>query len=517
MKKAPVIHPFLFAIYPVLFLFAHNLGQVAFHQIALPLATTLGFATLLMLFSQLILRDYKKAGIAVSVFLVLFFSYGYAYDATAYWQICGVMFTRHRYLLPFWAALIASSIYPIIKARKNLDAATKILNVIASFLVAISLVNILIYELKISFDRHTAKRIKANLAMSEASSKEASFRPDIYYIVLDQYARADVLKEMYNFDNSEFLDYLSRKGFYIASKSTSNYSTTAHSLPSLLNMMYINDIVSNKAGRISQNWRAMYKLIQDYKVQSFLKSKGYKYVHVGTLWEPTTTNKNADMNINLYFIPEFSLMVYNTTIMFPIFIKLGIYNPDKEQWLRIQYEFDELAKIPDIKEPTFVFAHMFIPHGPCVFDKDGNFLTEDERGKMTREENYIGELIYLNKKVMPLIDKILSASEIPPIIVIQSDEGPYPPRYHVERYKFEWKDATEAELRQKIGILSAYYLPNVDKNVLYPTMTPVNTFRLIFNQYFHTDFPLLPDRNYVYKNESYIYTFIDVTDKINHK
>ncbi len=45
-------------------------------------------------------------------------------------------------------------------------------------------------------------------------------------------------------------------------------------------------------------------------------------------------------------------------------------------------------------------------------------------------------------------------------------------------------DLSIADLKQKFGILNAFYLPDVDNDILYPTITPVNTFRVVFNLYF---------------------------------
>jgi len=44
--------------------------------------------------------------------------------------------------------------------------------------------------------------------------------------------------------------------------------------------------------------------------------------------------------------------------------------------------------------------------------------------------------------------------------------------------------------------LIAYYFPNNGAGVLYPTITPVNTFRLVLNTYFGQDLTLLPDVSY---------------------
>jgi len=476
MKRPLILHPFLFAIFPILFLYAHNKGQVSFSQTLLPSAVVLGFALLLLLVSRLIFRDSKKAGVVVSIFLILFFSYGHVYNIIQGCQI-GILMGRHLYLLIVWAELFACGAYFITKTGRNLHSLTNILNVVGATVVVISVINIVPYELRTTSALHEIKRTK-ELEINAADLRNTNVLPDIYYVILDSYAASSTLKEAYGFDNSEFTDYLSGKGFYVAFESRANYLSSAQSLASSLNMEYLN-YPSKKMGEESNDRRPIYAMLQDYKVWRFLKSKGYRFVHFGSWWEPTRRNEYADLNLSYSPLPEFSWLLYETTMLFSIDWRLGI---DKRlgQWKRVPRKFDKLAEIPNIKEPTFVFAHMLIPHGPFVFDRNGNFLTEDEVRKRGRTVNYLEQLIFVNNKIEMLIDELLSSSEVPPIIILQSDTGPH------------------ALPRHKPRILNAYYLPNVDKSVLYPSITPVNSFRLIFNLYFDTNFELLPDESYTF-------------------
>jgi len=129
---------------------------------------------------------------------------------------------------------------------------------------------------------------------------------------------------------------------------------------------------------------------------------------------------------------------------------------------------------------------------------------------------YIEQLIFINKKLKWLIDKLLSKSKIPPIIILQADEGPFPLKYdfEIEENNFDWRKATDEELKEKMRILNAYYLPNVNKDILYPTITPVNTFRLIFNLYFKEKLELLPDESYAFVDGKHIYQFFNVTKRL---
>lgn len=117
---------------------------------------------------------------------------------------------------------------------------------------------------------------------------------------------------------------------------------------------------------------------------------------------------------------------------------------------------------------------------------------------------------------MSLIEKLLSHSKPSPIIILQADEGPIPKRYLDELLDFNWRHATEKEFRQKMGILNAYYLPGVNKDILYPSITPVNSFRVIFNLYFNTNIELLPDESYAFTDGRHIYKLFNVTDKVNY-
>jgi hypothetical protein len=182
------------------------------------------------------------------------------------------------------------------------------------------------------------------------------------------------------------------------------------------------------------------------------------------------------------------MILYKTTALYPVGAMLGIDSRSEKQ-KRIPYIFEKLAEVPNMKEPTFVFAHMQLPHPPYVFDRDGTFVTRGEVAKRDNKTNYVNQLMFTNGKMKELIDLLLSRSEVPPIIVVQADEGPYPPGFRLMH-------ATDGELQMKYGILNAYYLPGAEQNVLYPSITPVNTFRIIFNIYFNTDFELLPDKRY---------------------
>lgn len=512
MKRMNLLFPLLFATFPVLSLYFHNLEQISLSEILAPLATILAFTFFLLEVLRRVLKSRDKAAIVVTLFLFMTFSYGHFFSlAQSLLKTKNLLYADPKYTT-FWLVFFGSLSYLAISTKKKLETLTQILSIATVTLIALPLISITAYKVK---NKTTYEAVsKTENVPTVAGIQEASGLPDIYYIVFDRYGSNDTLKKVYAFDNSAFLKYLENRGFYVADESSANYLKTAHSLASTLNMEYIN-YLSQNLGEDSTNLLPLYSMLQENEVSKNLKARGYKFIHLGSWWYPTYRNKYADVNYNLHFLPEFAGVLFRTTTFYPLSVYLGIYDVRREQFERINFKFEKLSEIPELPEPTFTFAHMLIPHNPYVFDKDGSFISWDEVNKRSRKENFINQLIFTNKKIAKLVDKILSTSDSPPIIIIQADEGPFPERYLADEKAFNWETSSKEELKEKMGILNAYYLPDADTDgLLYKTMTPVNTFRVIFDKYFGLDFGTLPDKNFIFLDENHPYKFSEVTDKI---
>lgn len=521
MKKTFIIHPFLFAIFPILFLYSHNIGQlsmVSLSEILIPIVIILGFTAIAVLFFWLILKkDCKKAGIIVAIFLVLFFSYGRVYDPIKGLKIGNFIIGGHRYLLVVWLILFILGTYFTIRTKKDLRNFSNILNVIAIVLVLFSLVNIGFYKFK---TRDIQEDSSIVLQDGEAVIFESLTElPDIYYIILDGYAGESSLEEFYDYDNHEFINFLTEKGFYVASKSRCNYPWSYLSLASSLNMEYIN-YLSEDAGLKSDDRTVPCQMITTNKVWKFLHSKGYKFVHLNSSgWGPTDRNRNADISIRVNRFNEFNISLIQTTMLKP-FEKYIIADSAIQ---KVLYSFTNLSKVHQIEGPKYIFAHIMSPHPPFFFGASGELIPEAEY-KLSAywdKEKYLNQLIFVNSRLEILIEEILSKSKVPPIIILQGDHGARstlgdPRGDREDPANIGWLYPTAEMLRESTFILNAYYLPENGSDLLYDSITPVNTFRLIFNTYFDSDYELLEDK-YYYSPYWQPYKFFDVTEIKDYK
>ena len=473
------LHPFIFALYPILALLVFNLSEVSISAGYRSLFVSLSAAAILLLIFWLILNDWKRAALISTIILVLFYSYGHVYILLKGININGFYLFRHRTLIPIWMGLGLFSAWQAFRKHIDLSAVTYTLNAVGLFLLIFPLFQLAALSLQ-----NKVSRAEAEKSASALSLRVENEPPDIYYIILDGYGRSDVLKNEYGYDNSDFLNALRNLGFYVADCSQSNYAQTQLSLSSSLNFNYIDDLTDRFTSGTDDR-AGLDVLIKHSAVRESLEKAGYKTVAFATGFIATELT-DADYYLapqrSLGNLNEFEYLLIETT--FARLIQdtngLDVQNSGSELFReRTLFALDKLDKLSYIKEPKFVFVHLIVPHPPYVFGPTGGAISPKEAGTTRSEQeglHYRDQVTYISSRMMGIIPKIIANSTRPPIIVIQGDHGPTIPSGPQERMRN----------------LSVYYLPGVDAP-LYSTITPVNTFRMIFNTYFGQNLPFLDD------------------------
>jgi hypothetical protein len=516
MKKVWVIHPFLFALWPILFVYSQNLEHLSLSQIWTSVLVLLGFTLVFFFLLLVLLRNAMRAGLLLSLFLILFFSYGQAYRILWGGQGGESLTNRQSILMAAWAILYLAGTALLIRIKRGLEDITKIVNVVALVLVLTSAFNVGSYELRrksVSKNDIHANQVK----IEQTHPVQADMLPDVYYIILDGYARADVLADIYNYDNSGFLSFLREKGFFVASKSQSNYAHTALSLASSLNLTYL-DAQAAEIGLDSTDREPLGTLIKNSAVIQFLKEQGYSIVAFPTGYSITDLD-NAD----IYFgqtrsLNELEIGLLSSTPIPWLAANQSSSNPYASHAHRIRYTLDHLAETAQLPSPHFVFAHVLGPHPPFVLDEQGrdnfpegefnlgegsHFLETNTRAEYLA--GYTAQLTFITNRMESILDDLISQSSRPAIIIVQADHGP--------GSLLDWDHPENTYFRERLSILDAYLLPGTGAASLYDEITPVNTFRLIFNTYFGTDLQKLPDKSY-FSTWERPYQFIDVTDDV---
>lgn len=509
MSRLP-IHCFLIGVFPVLCAFSSLVGYLLPEELTIPLIVSVVLTTVILVVSYLLLKNWTLAGVVTSAIILLIFCFDFAaIMLTGLLAKTGGGVLDDRLLLVPYLILMAGLIAVLVRAKTNYKILTTVLNTIGSILVIghigyISYCNMMLAPI--------LKKLYAQQDADVQAMKldPSAGRPDIYYIILDAMGRHDTFKEFYEFDNSSFLSRLEAQGFVIPSRSRSNYPMTSLSLSSSLNMNYLNSL-QELLGKESTEYTVLYRIIQRNRVELALKRLGYSYINVSSGFSPTDYMGEADVNLGSRFGNIFFLAFVRTTLFGPLQRNFD-FLASLARSTRL-YPFENVQEIVKQQAPKFVFIHIVLPHPPFLFKEDGTTWELDRISFSDRFETtkYTKQAIFLQKKVLALIDE-LNKDGTEKIIIMQGDHGPYAEHSTVKEGSSEIP--TRDELRLRMSIFNAYKLPGVDKAKIYDSITPVNTFRLVFNEYFKTNLEILPDESY-YARDELPFDMKDVTSLVS--
>lgn len=501
-RQTIYLFPWLIPLFAILHYIGANLILIrAYESIMLGLVITM-IATMVYLAFIALLRDAASAAVLSGAFGIAFFSYGHLYadrDPPDDRFLLGIaipllvgsaILFRHR---PGIARPIA----------RTMNLASVILIVLAVYQIGQVLFTGRIQQEPDELYLRDFAGIEEEITEFRASAGPTSV-PDIYFIILDEYPRHASPE---SFDNSEFVEGLERRGFYVDPHARSNYTTSSWSISSTLNMTYTDDYIPY--AKTQERLYQIYNAAIDHNLGRIVTALGYKYVHVSSSWYLTESNPRADTVVS--FGPR-GRITFGSQVEDPCVIErvLSLSNrftdgflettaasrvwtsdprPQKHpctyHWSHPDQTLEAIEFIKssaEISGPKFVFAHLIKPHGPYSFDQHGNIspLPQgwDDEHDPTVPGAFYGQLIWLNGRLLEVIDEVLKGYDNPPIMVIMGDHG------------FERDDTSTIAN----DILAAYLLPNDGEDALYPGITSVNAFRAILNWYFDLDLEILRDR-----------------------
>jgi hypothetical protein len=518
MKRVFPIHPFLFGFFFVAAPLVNNIGDLE------PILAVRFFAiSLLVNVAGLLLYWYITRNINHSAFL-----------CTLVWISLELTSLPMMLNIPVWIVPVGATgglllilwlLLSVFFSRRsfwnhlqNPSLITKYLNLTGITAASYSLFVILSAAVRLEmWKAEQAHWIDEKIPAASSVDGE---RPDIYYFILDGYGRADILQEFYGLDNSGFLNDLSAMGFYIAEDSHSNYLQTVLSLASSLNLDYL-DAQVQQWGEDSTDRKLAAEMIRHSLGRAILERRGYRIVDVSSAFFQTEI-----MDADKRFIPD-SPNYLNAFEQFWI-LQTPLQNliPKDEFGFpvwgyaahreRVIHEFADLVDASREAGPKFVFAHILVPHPPFVIRADGSFIQPDRPYQLVDGSHFPGsqdeylagyteQVRYVNRRLLEIIPKILQNALRPAIIILQADHGP--------GSKLNWNSAEETSLRERSSILNAFYFPGRNREGVYPSITPVNTFRLICREFFMMGFPPLEDKIF-YSTWSAPYRFQDVTSQV---
>jgi Sulfatase len=324
-----------------------------------------------------------------------------------------------------------------------------------------------------------------------------SAKPDIYFFVFDAYTNNKTLKQVWNFDNSELADWLGSNGFHIPTDSRSNYNFTAFSVSSTFNMNYIDPTRGSNAS-VPINILQANESLSDNEALDILKKENYTINFLAPF-----KNSIKENNLGHFFEYLSDKQISRQTLVGSLydsriwkFVENKLTNtsdsisykkPLLEKFRLIRNTVDEIKSTVDSttnRNPHFVYGHIMVPHEPPLFDTTGSFLSYDEVLHASMFDTYTAQIRYANSLIREIVSTIKAHNKPNTIIIIEGDHG----------FGFYSHDSIP---KFAFANMNAIYFPDKDYSRVYDSLSPINTFRIVFDQFFKQRYPMLKDTSTV--------------------
>ncbi len=502
-SRQVVLHPIMFAIYPVAFLYAGHKELLDFSVVYAPAAVSVAVAGLIWITLKRLLGDWNRASIAASAIVMALFSYRPIINSFRSLSQGGGIDLWNKVIGACIVFAIAAAFFAL-RSAKHLGSINYSLNMASLLLVGGPLFQSAIWNFSMaSLESTIPDRLEFKADQLSAGKIGG---PDIYYFVLDGYGREDFLRKRYGFDNSTMTAALEQRGFAIPKNAVANYPFTLTSVASTLNFTHLKDLFDDQLAGASDQ-RFLRDLMHNPRVARLLQSAGYEIVSFESEYWAANI---GDVDVNLrepWFFSTFSLRVLQMTVVPPLLHALGkplLYDLHRE---RTAYPLEHVEDALRRPGPKFVYAHLFFGHPPFVFGENGERVTpasdyswdHDSSDGKEFVASYRSQVSYLNQLLLAAVDRILEQSEREPIIIMHGDHGPS------MNYDAESLENTDVEERYRI--FYAAHLPGDGNAEIYDSLTPVNGLRIVFNKYFGTNYKLVDDQAY-YSLQSRPYQYV---------
>jgi len=337
--------------------------------LVLPIILLTIFAVGLYYLLKIILKNPFKSALIVTIILIILFSYGHVYYLLNDVSMDGFDIGRNRYLIPAFGLALGVSIFFTIRAERVFDNATSIINVISIVFIMVAISNVAFVGAEITnYDKDSSQELfyetkdfSEYFEPHKFSISENQELPDVYYLILDEYARNDALLEYHDFDNSEFEKFLEDKGFHVADNNFTNYPMSVQSIPSTMNMNYIN-FLADEVGTEVRNYKPLnekdFGLYPNNMVIKNFKEMDYKIITFNTFALHLHENPLSDET----FCHRDKFLLENRLV--DVLARTSIFGYYVERWAEgelrqvILCAFENFGNAGNVfDEPVFVWAH----------------------------------------------------------------------------------------------------------------------------------------------------------------
>lgn len=477
---APALLSVLFTCcYPCIFIFSQNAGEARAMDMLLFLEIFLGTAVLILAVLLLLFRSISRAAFVTCLAMLVVINFSLVADGIK--DVLPWFYAKYQLglLLLLGMGLIALLLWK----KPNMTAGCIIIALTFGAMSLVSLFTAIPKLISVASYSKEAQTAQEGTLVTETISGD---KPNVYYLLFDEYGGDENLAYYFGYDNSDFYDALEQRGFSVSHNTYNTESCWTDTLvPNLLNLSYVaNDEMPEKARR---------EYLEEPYLAELLRENGYgvnlinhrAYLRVSNARE--LTEGQVEDNISEYLLEN------------SIFSKIDYFNTRINRMLFENYRDNYAGPLKNCFEalkscwketdgPTLTISYIQSPHAPFLFNSDGS-LRELTTGWYWKDDTlYPGQLQYVNSVILEAIDNI-QKNDPSAVILLMSDHGARVPLHMVEQFGGPRFDA-ETQTRIMQNALCCVYVPGQTLDI--EGQTGINAARIALNSAFGMHLSMVP-------------------------
>lgn len=401
------------AMLPLIMLYFPNIAEISFRNMLPYFGVLFGIGLLAWAGMRLITRR-KYLAASAAVWLLVILNVGRIVPSLqTVFPLVGV-----KVIAPVTLIILIAATWGLSRLSENFlrDAVKVAALAMAAFILATAVPAVL------SLPRSEKREPLKNVEIDITSAKETD-RPNIYWIIPDEYAGSNQLRKYFHYDNSPFLNQLTNLGFTVSEDSYNWSGDTFTILRDILCLRYMQGETTEREEIVADPdaplWKYLKRLgYEIYEIESAPKFglkqriKGFEEDDV-----PMTAAGETVANLLL----RYSLLYrYENEICDRLLPKQS-KSTVREQILKV-LEWTEDPDWQKAKKPACTVIYTRSPHLPIFFDRDGGEVPKKHRYEKKEREYYLDQLIYISGKLRDMCSRIIE-TDPDAIIILQSDHG----------------------------------------------------------------------------------------------
>jgi hypothetical protein len=486
MQKLKTI-PFFLVLLALFFCLhgsAENFGSLTVKEVILTGLSVLGFTLVMFGVVYLFTRKYLLAALITFFIALWYFFFGAIHDFLKSFSLLSFL-KSYSVLLP--ALLIVTILWIIFLKRKAglWQKLTLYLNILLLIYCVLDLS-------KIGYMAASAKQTTSVDIFNYAAVKQ---KPDVYFLLFDEYPGQKSLKDSFNFDNERLIAFMQQNQF-VALPITSNYDLTVFSMSSMLNMEYIKTkwhlpSVNQKDVQIRSSE------IKEAAVFYYFSGMGYT-INNNSIFDIQDKPGISDENS---FLLGHSILLTDKILLHRInkdlsasfppwvsniipFINSQDYYKHREDNAKVEKNIISFLKKDSINKPIFSYSHFLLPHPPFYYDslgRESSFEKMTSPVSWTINNDFIAYLKYTNSVIQKVVNSLRKAKPHA-IVIVMSDHG----------FR-EYVNDDGLYQPARFNNMCWVYFPNGNYGNAEQPLSNVNFFRYLFNNQFGQQMNYLKD------------------------